>query len=199
VNAPQPYAVAARELLRDTLLDAALAELAQRPWAEVTMARIATGAGVSRQTLYNEFGSRDEFAQALILREAERFSDAVEQVLNAHRDDPQKALGAAAELFLTAAQRNALVRAVASGGADEMLALVTTQGRPVVEFASERLSDAIYERWPQAGRPACELLAENLVRLAISHVALPSGTPEETADAITALLGPYVERVLPGG
>jgi AcrR family transcriptional regulator len=197
VTQPQPYAVAARELLRDTLLDAALAELAQRPWAEVTMAHIAAGAGVSRQTLYNEFGSRDEFAQALILREAERFSDAIEQVLNAHRDDPQAALSAAAELFLQAAQRNALVRVVASGGADELLALVTTQGRPVVEFASERLSDAIHERWPAAGRRECELLAENLVRLAISHVALPSGTPEETADAITQLLGPYVAKVLP--
>ena len=197
MSPPQPYALAARELLRDTLLDAALHQLAERPWAEVTMAHIAAGAGVSRQTLYNEFGSRDEFAQALILREAARFSDAIEQVLNAHRDDPQKALGAAAELFLTAANRNALVRAVASGGADEMLALVTTQGRPVVEFASERLADAIHERWPEAGRPACELLAENLVRLAISHVALPSGTPEETADAISRLLGPYVEKVLP--
>lgn len=51
-----PYAVAARELLRDTLLDAARDLLGERDWSEVTMADIATAAGVSRQTLYSELG-----------------------------------------------------------------------------------------------------------------------------------------------
>ena len=55
--------MAARELLRSTLLDAARAELASRRWTEITMADIARAAGVSRQTLYKEFGSREEFAQ----------------------------------------------------------------------------------------------------------------------------------------
>jgi AcrR family transcriptional regulator len=53
-----PYAVAARELLRDTLFDAARRELEHRGWNDVTMAEIASAAGVSRQTLYKEFGSR---------------------------------------------------------------------------------------------------------------------------------------------
>ena len=55
--APQrvPYSVAARELLRNTLLDAACHELQSRRWAEITMADIALAAGVSRQTLYKEF------------------------------------------------------------------------------------------------------------------------------------------------
>ena len=68
-----PYALAARELLRNTLLDGARDELQRRPWAEITMADIAAAAGVSRQTLYKEFGSRDEFAQVLVMREADRF------------------------------------------------------------------------------------------------------------------------------
>src|ERR1700689_5972481 len=78
-----PYPIAARDLLRNTLLDAALEELHQRGWAQITMADIAHTAGVSRQTLYKEFGSRDEFAQALAQREAERFLAAVEQGANA--------------------------------------------------------------------------------------------------------------------
>ena len=196
MSTPTPYPVAARELLRDTLLDAALEQLAERPWAEVKMADIAAGAGVSRQTLYNEMGSRDGIAQALVLREAERFNDAIERILDAHLDDPKAALGAAAELFLAAAARNALVRAVAAGQADEMLALVTTHGRPVVESASERLAAAIHARWPQAGQRAADQLADLLVRLAISYVTLPAGPPEETADAIAEILGPYVDKVL---
>ena len=66
-----PYAVAARELLRDTLIGAARDELGRKSWADVTMADVATAAGVSRQTLYNEFGSRQKLAEALVVREIE--------------------------------------------------------------------------------------------------------------------------------
>ena len=54
------------------------------------MADIAVAAGVSRQTLYKEFGSREEFAQVLVMREAERFLDAVEQAVGQHLDDPDE-------------------------------------------------------------------------------------------------------------
>ena len=42
------------------------------------MAEVARAAGVSRQTLYKEFGTRQEFAQAFVLREADRFLGDVE-------------------------------------------------------------------------------------------------------------------------
>jgi len=90
----QPYPVAARELLRASLLDAAREELRHHRWADVTMADVATAAGVSRQTLYKEFGSREEFAQALVLREADDLLDAVEQAMKA-REEPAGALAAA--------------------------------------------------------------------------------------------------------
>src|ERR1700690_4646804 len=106
-----PYAEAARELLRETLLDGARDELERRNWAEITMGDIAAAAGVSRQTLYKEFGSRDEFAQAFVLREADGFIGAVEGALDAHLDDPRAALTAAFGLFLTAAPRGPLIPA----------------------------------------------------------------------------------------
>ncbi|HEY3481025.1 MAG TPA: TetR family transcriptional regulator, partial [Streptomyces sp.] len=40
---------------RESLLDAAFAALGDRPWTEVRMVEVAAAAGVSRQTLYNEF------------------------------------------------------------------------------------------------------------------------------------------------
>ena len=61
------------------------------------MAEIATAAGVSRQTLYNEFGTRDEFGQALVIRESSRLLDAVEQTIAAHAEDPLAALTAGLE------------------------------------------------------------------------------------------------------
>ena len=194
---PTPYAVAARELLRETLLDAARRELEHRGWNEVTMADVAAAAGVSRQTLYKEFGSRDEFAQAFVLREAERFIGAVEGALDAHLDDPIDALAAAFGLFLAAAAEDPLISA-AIAGQGEMLPFVTTQGRPLVQGAAERLCAAILVRWPQAAPPDAALLAECLVRLGISYVTLPVGPAGMTAASIAELLGPYIDRALQG-
>jgi AcrR family transcriptional regulator len=192
-----PYARAARELLRSTLLDAALDELGRRSWGEITMADIALAAGVSRQTLYKEFGSRDDFAQALALREADRFLVAVERAIDAHLDDPATALSAAFDVFLTAAGENPLVRAIVVGnGAEELLALFTTHGKSLIEWAAERLTAVMVAGWPQAPRRDAELLAECLVRLAISYAALPKGPTSMTATSVATLLGPYIERVL---
>jgi AcrR family transcriptional regulator len=195
VSAPAPYAVAARALLRDTLLDAARAELEYRPWSEVTMADVAAKAGVSRQTLYKEFGSREEFAQVFVLREAERFIGAIEGALDAHLEDPKTALAAAFGLFLSAAGEDPLIRA-AIVGSGEMLPFVTTQGRPLVEGAAERLGTAIAERWPQAAAHDTALLAECVVRLAISYTTLPIDPAGMTASSIAELLGPFIERAL---
>ncbi len=192
---PTPYAVAARALLRDTLLDAARRELEQRAWSEVTMADVALAAGVSRQTLYKEFGSREAFAQAFVLREAERFIAAVETSLDAHLDDPIAALTAAFGLFLAAAAEDPLIRA-AIAGSGEMLPLLTTQGQPLVQGAAERLCAAILARWPEASPHDAALLAECLVRLGISYVALPVGPAGMTAASIAELLGPYIEYAL---
>jgi AcrR family transcriptional regulator len=195
VSARAPYAVAARELLRDTLCDAARAELEQRPWSEVTMADVAAAAGVSRQTLYKEFGSREEFAQAFVLREAERFIAAIEGALDAHLDDPEAALTAAFGLFLAAAAEDPLVRAAIHGGG-EMLPFVTTHGQPLVQGAAERLRAAIAERWPQAREHDAALLSECLVRLAISYATLPVAPAGMTAASIAELLGPFIDRAL---
>lgn len=192
-----PYAVAARALLRNTLLDAARDLLADRIWADVTMAEVARAAGVSRQTLYNEFGSRDEFAMAFVMREGDRFLVSVEAAILQRLDDPYGALEAAFDVFLTAAADDPLVRAIVFGDdGGSLLPLVTTQGQPVVARAAERLAGLITTGWPQVHPEDAELLAESLVRLAISYAALPKGPANMTAASVTRLLGPYLERAL---
>ncbi|MGO9321672.1 MAG: TetR family transcriptional regulator [Solirubrobacteraceae bacterium] len=195
-----PYPIAARELLRNTLLDAACEQLQGRRWADVTMADIALAAGVSRQTLYKEFGSRDEFAQVLVMREADRFLIAVEGAVGAHLDDPASALAAAFDVFLHAAAENPLVRTIVHGdGAEELLALFTTHGQPLVERATERLAAVLLASWPLVARDDARLLSECLVRLAISYAALPTGPASMTAASIASLLGPYVEQLVARG
>lgn len=197
--APQrvPYSVAARQLLRDTLLDAACDQLHTRRWAELTMADIALAAGVSRQTLYKEFRSRREFAQVLVMRETDRFLLAVHGAVGAHLDDPASALAAAFDVFLTAAAENPLVSTIVRGdGAEELLALFTTDGKPLVERASERLTAVMLASWPLVRQNDAELLSECLVRLAISYAALPKGPASMTAASVTKLFGPYIEQLV---
>lgn len=53
-----PYAEASRALLRDSVLDAMRDLLLTRDWSAITLSDVARAAGISRQTIYNEFGSR---------------------------------------------------------------------------------------------------------------------------------------------
>jgi AcrR family transcriptional regulator len=193
-----PYAVAARQLLRETLFAAARDEMIDgRSWSEITMADVAAAAGVSRQTLYKEFGSRDEFAQAFVIHEGERFLDSVEAAVREHLDDPRAAIRAALSTFLRTAGEDPIVRLLLSDdGTGGMLPFVTTQGMPVVQWATARLAAVIQEGWPQAPVEATQLLAESLVRLAISHITVPTGSPEQTAEGTGELLGPFIDRAL---
>lgn len=199
-SARTPFPQAARQLLRETLFGAARDALERRPWSQITMADVASAAGVSRQTLYNEFGSRDEFAQAFVIHEGERFLDGVEAAVRENLDDPRWAVRAALEQFLSAASEDRLIRLLLSDdGTGGMLPFVTTQGMPVVVWATERLTATIREGWPQAAEPDARLLAETLVRLAISHITAPGGTPQQTADACVKLLAPFIDRALGSG
>lgn len=194
---PKPYRAAARELLHDTLFDAARELLRERPWAQITIAEVARAAGVSRQTLYKEFGSRDEFAQAFTIREGARFLDAVEQAIEGHLDDPRAAVEAGLEVFLGAASKDPLVKLLLEDdGTGGMLPLVTTHSGPVLVWASARLGEAMRAGWPHAREEDVELLADIFVRLAISYVTMPRATPADTAAAAATLLAPYVERAM---
>jgi AcrR family transcriptional regulator len=84
------------------------------------MVDVAAAAGVSRQTLYNEFGSKDGLARALVRREADGFLAGVDRALTGH-SDPRDRLTATAEWTASAARENILVRAMLTGCWSERL------------------------------------------------------------------------------
>jgi len=192
-----PYQEAARELLRQTVFDAARDQLGRQPWSEITMADIATGAGVSRQTLYNEFGNRNEFGFAFVIHEAERFMDGVEKSVREHFDEPRAAVLAALEYFLGAAGDDPLIKILLSDdGTGGMLPFVTTQGLPIVQWAASRLTGVIEEGWPEAPEGDVKVLTESLVRLAISYVTTPGEAVEDAARNVAELMGPFIDNAL---
>jgi len=191
------YPVAARALLRDSLLDAAGDLMRERAWGTIPMAEIARGAGVSRQTLYNEFGDRQGIAQAFVLREGDRLLSAAERALAAHPGEPRQALQAAVEAFLSEAAGNPLIAAMArsEGDGGGLLELVTTRGAPVLAFATERVTAFLVDDWPGLPTGDARVLAESMVRLAISHAALPTAAPAKTASDLAHVLGPLLADV----
>ncbi|MDN3026634.1 TetR/AcrR family transcriptional regulator [Streptomyces sp. S.PB5] len=114
---------------RESLLDAAYAALARRPWSAVRMVDVAAAAGVSRQTLYNEFGSKEGLARALVRREADGYLAGVERALATHSEARER-LTATAEWTAATAKENALVRAMLTGCWNERLPSPTLSAVP---------------------------------------------------------------------
>ncbi|MER5480484.1 TetR/AcrR family transcriptional regulator [Streptomyces sp. NPDC002734] len=99
---------------RETLLEAAGRALERESWATVRMVDVAAEAGVSRQTLYNEFGSKEGLGRALVRREADAYLAGVDRALASHAD-PRERLAALAEWTARAGRGGALARAVLTG------------------------------------------------------------------------------------
>ncbi len=64
----------------------------------------------------------------------------------------------------------------------------------MLAIAAHRLGGAIQQMWPQAAAADVSLLAEELVRLALSHAMLPQGDPAEAARRVAMLLTPSPNR-----
>ncbi|MFJ1745156.1 TetR/AcrR family transcriptional regulator [Streptomyces sp. NPDC088116] len=138
---------------REALLNAALSALTDLPWSTVRMVDVASAAGVSRQTLYNEFGSKDGLARALARREADLYLHGVERLLG-ERADPVDRLVAVAEWTVGRAAARPLLRALLTGCWGEWL----PTPQPVRATAAPAGSPA--QRRADAGPPeSAELVA----------------------------------------
>ncbi|MEV5435446.1 TetR/AcrR family transcriptional regulator [Streptomyces sp. NPDC052682] len=180
---------------RESLLDAAYTALERRPWATVRMVDVAAAAGVSRQTLYNEFGSKDGLARALVRREADGCLAGVDRALAGHGDTRER-LTAIAEWLTSAARENALVRALLTGCWSERLPSPTLSAVPSSSVVpAQRRADGplpspgdfvalVRDRavaalagpgTPRSDTAELARCCELAVRLALSCVAAPPG------------------------
>ncbi|WP_210439390.1 TetR family transcriptional regulator [Nocardioides xinjiangensis] len=182
---------------RKRIVAAAVEMTTASGWASVTMARLAKAAGVSRQTVYNEVGSKPALAEAMILDELARFLGVVEQAFDAEPDDLTRGIERAVSDVLTYAHANPLLHAVVSAthGADtELLPLLTTNAAGLLGVAKEVISARVTPYEPGIDPDRLGPAIDMVVRVVLSHVMQPSGTPEQTAADIAWLAG----RVLGG-
>ncbi|MGW1513496.1 TetR family transcriptional regulator [Streptomyces sp. NPDC002394] len=179
-----------RSLLREQVLDAAYRLVAADGWGGLRMAGIARAAGISRQTLYNEFGSKEAIGQALVQRELEGFLLGIQRELDAHRGQLEEAAAAGVGYTLQQAVDNPLIKGVllaARGGEDDLLAYLTTRPEPVFGTAMTMLDAYATEAWPDVDEESRGLAVETIVRLTVSHIVQPVGPPEESARRIARI------------
>ncbi|MGH3376856.1 MAG: TetR family transcriptional regulator [Actinoallomurus sp.] len=178
--------------LRDDLLDAAGALIIERGFQRVRMQDVADAVGVSRQTVYNEFGDKWRLAQALTLRENDRYLDTVDEILNGHKD-LYSAVAAAVAYTLSTAADDPLKKTILTGtGSEEMLPLMTTRAEPVLFEAKRRIIAHTLRQWPDLDIAEVTDLSDAIVRLTISHVVLPMDPPEIVAARLARLVARYL-------
>lgn len=156
---------------REALLTAALSAIGDLPWTAVRMVDVASAAGVSRQTLYNEFGGKEGLARALVRREADHYLLGVERLL-AQRGDAGDRLVSVAEWTVGEAAARPVLRALLTGcWGDRLPAPRAARSAPadLVALVRDRSAAALDPEPPDH----CELA----VRLALAQVVAPADEP----------------------
>lgn len=176
-----------RFLLREQVLDAAYRVVAAEGWGGLRMTAIARAAGISRQTLYNEFGSKDAIGNALVRRELDGFLRGIQRELDGHRGELEAAAAAGVGYTLQQAADNPLIKGV----------LVAERGGEGALLASTAMVDAYaIETWPDVDEESRRLAVETIVRLTVSHIVRPVASPEESARRIARITA---RTAYPGG
>jgi AcrR family transcriptional regulator len=190
-----PYAEASRVLLRDSVLDAMRELLLSRDWSAITLSDVARAAGISRQTIYNEFGSRQGLAQGYALRLADRLVDKVHAALDANVGNIYEAFLQGFRSFFTESAADPLVISLLTGVAKpDLLQIITTDSAPIITRASERLTWALTHTWVAASDEDAGVLARAIVRVALSYVSMPPEADHDVARDLARLLTPFAER-----
>jgi AcrR family transcriptional regulator len=185
--------------VRQALLEAARELVVAGDWGRTRMADVAARAGVSRQTLYNEFGDKEGLAAALSVAETEWFLAGIQAQLDEHPDDPIAGIRASVGFTLAAGADDPLLKAVLSGarGANDLLPLLTTRAEPLLTASRTRLVAYLTGHWPQLPHRDVLLVAESLIRLTVSHLVLPLAPGEQVADQLAELAARALHLAVP--
>ena len=181
----------------DAMLDAALQLLTRYGLRRWSMDDVAEIAGVGRATVYRRFPSRDELVHATIAREAHHFFFEVAATVAEADGVAEKVV----EGFLVGMRmaRETLVPGLFQNDKATALALFTST--PVLELGRLALvSQYLTLTGEDLDGPALadiELIAEVLVRLAMSFVLMPGSVidfedPGAAREALTRIVRPLV-------
>ena len=189
------YAEASRVLLRDSILDGMRELLLTRDWSAITLSDVAKAAGISRQTIYNEFGSRQGLAQGYALRLADRLVGQIQSAIAANVGDVYAAfLQGFRDFFVESAADPLVISLLTGTSKPDLLQIITTDSAPIITHCSERLTELFMTSWVRCSQEDAGVLARAIVRLAMSYISMPPEADHDVARDLARLMTPFAER-----
>jgi AcrR family transcriptional regulator len=189
VSEPSPLAIRTETAHR--ILEAAFRCVADLGLARTTMEDVARSAGVSRQTIYRYFPSKDQLVMALVQREEERFLDGVRAAFAAD-DHLEDALFDGILFCLRFAREHPLLDRLLTTDPETLLPYLTTKAAPTVLRAREAMVSLLASK-ERVSAALVESAADLLVRLAVSYAVTP---PDRPADVVARDLARVVTAAL---
>lgn len=189
MDTPANFQLRVRRQLREDVMDAAYRILVTSGWSSVRMTAIAEAVGVSRQTLYKEFTTKDEIGRALTLREAGRFIDRINGEIE-QATDLSTVIETAIRCGFEHGSANRILLALLTEPpltGDSLLPFVTTDAAALFDKGAELLAGPIRRHAPGIDPEDIAATCDALTRLMISHLLQPSGDTETTIRRLVRL------------
>ncbi|MBW3665852.1 MAG: TetR family transcriptional regulator [Actinobacteria bacterium] len=172
----------------DRILDATIRAIATHGLSRLSVEDVASEAGVSRQTVYRYFASRDDLIRAAIVGEEQRLMERIGAAARRHPDLRPSVEAAILEALRGAREHPLLDRLLATEPEALLPALLHGSG-PVLTAALPVLEDLISERIPHLSPALVHRAADATTRLLVSYAVNPTDEPlEQVAAELADLL-----------
>jgi AcrR family transcriptional regulator len=180
----------AEPTIRERLLAAALETATVHGLAKLSVGDVARRAGLSRQTLYRYFPSKDALIAALVTEETAKLITRVAAAAQVD-DDPRAALQSALLTALQATRDHPLLDRLVRTEPETLLPLLTTDGSPVMTQVRAVVELILTARAPELADEPVGLrrFADIVTRLLVSYaISAPDDPPEVVAEYVSTFL-----------
>lgn len=172
----------------ERILGATIRAISKHGLSRLSVEDVASEAGVSRQTVYRYFGSRDDLVRAAIVGEERRLMERIGAAARRHADLRPSVEAAILEALQAAREHPLLDRLLATEPEALLPALLDGSG-PVLPAAMPVLEDLLSERIPHLSPALIHRAADATTRLLVSYAVNPTDEPlEQVAAELADLL-----------
>lgn len=170
--------------VRDRLLDATFEVAATHGLSRLSVGDVAKAAGLSRQTLYKHFSSREDLISQTVLREAGRLVEGALAAAEPH-DDPLASLESAIAEALRQVRNHPLLDRLVATEPEALLPLLIDGESSVLSVVDLICRQMLEDRLPDLPEPDVRSAADLLSRMLISYSVRP---PEAEPEAVARFL-----------